>query len=271
MRRRRQARAGRAGRAVAASVVLHVGVALSLTLADGAEPPPRERIYAVDIVSPPANVAGERPTEALAAQETAPEPAPEPPAAAPPEPEPVPEPTPAPPPRPEPAPRREPPKEQPKAREPPKEQPKAREAPKEQPKAREAPPRTTPTTGTGTNRQPATGRDPQPSSPGGEGIRVRTPGDPCPVAGYCENVAVTVQRFFRPPAGSAGAVGEVCFRVLRDGAAADMRIASLRGGGPAFRLAMLEAVEAAGQRRAFGPLPRAFDPAVPWCVELSPS
>jgi outer membrane biosynthesis protein TonB len=247
---------------VAASLALHAAAVLWMTAATGAEPPPRERIYAVDIVSPPPNVAGERPTAALAAQQPAPEPEPEPV----PEP-PAPEPEPDPPPRPEPAPPREPPKEQPK------EQPKAREPAKEAPKQRETParPATTPTTGTGSERRPATGQNPQPTSPGGEGIRVRTPGDPCPVAGYCENVAVTVQRFFRPPAGSAGAVGEVCFRVLRDGAAADMRVAALRGGGPAFRLAMLEAVEAAGNRKAFGPLPAAFDPRVPWCVELSPS
>lgn len=263
-RRRRQG--SRFGAAVAASLVLHAGAVLWMTRVAGAEPEPRERIYAVDIVSPPPNVAGERPTTAVAAQQPAPadpEPVSEPPA---------PEPEPVPPPRPEPAPPRpEPRKEQPKQREPPKEQPKAREPAKEAPKQRETPPATTPATGAGKDARPATGRDPQPTSPGGEGIRVRTPGDPCPVAGYCENVAVTVQRFFRPPAGSAGAVGEVCFRVLRDGAAADMRVASMRGGNPAFRLAMLEAVEAAGNRKAFGALPAAFDPRVPWCVELSPS
>jgi outer membrane biosynthesis protein TonB len=235
---------------VAASVVLHAGVILSLTIYGGAEPPPRERIYQVDIVSAAPNVAGERPTEALVTRE------PEPPA---PEPQPAePEPAPAPP-VPQPAPAREPPRADPPARE----QPRA-PTPAQRPA-------TTPTTGSGARQQPAAGREPQPTSPGGEGIRVRTPGDPCPVAGYCENVALTVQRFFRPPPGSAGAVGEVCFRVLRDGGATGMRVASLRGGSPAFRMAMIEAVEAAGQQRAFGPLPSAFDPQVPWCVELSPS
>ena len=263
MPRRRASR--RFGAAVAGSLALHALAVLAMTMSRGAAPPPQERIYAVDIVSPPPNVAGERPTSALAEQQPAP---------AEPEPEPVPEPpAPEPDPVPEPAPPREPPKEQPKEREPPREQPKAREPEKAAPKQQAPParPATTPATGSGTEARPATGRTPQPSSPGGEGIRVRTPGDPCPVAGYCQNVAVTVQRFFRPPAGSAGAVGEVCFRVLRDGGAADMRVASLRGGSSAFRLAMLEAVEAAGQRKAFGPLPGAFDPQVPWCVELSPS
>jgi outer membrane biosynthesis protein TonB len=255
----RRRRGSRFGPAIVASIALHFAVALTLALQGGAEPPPRERVYAVDIVSPAPNVAGERPTEALAAQEPAPaEPEPPAPEPEPPVPEPAlprPEPTP---PRPEPT----PPRPTPPAT-PPREVPKTATPPQR--------PATTPTQGTGTRTEPATGRPPQPTSPGGEGIRVRTPGDPCPVAGYCENVALTVQRFFRPPAGSVGAVGEVCFRVQRDGGAADMRVASLRGGSAAFRLAMIEAVEAAGQRRAFGALPSAFDPQVPWCVELSPS
>ena len=262
---RRRARR-RFGAAVAGSLALHALAVLAMTLSRGAVPPPQERIYAVDIVSPPPNVAGERPTSALAEQqpapaEPAPEPVPEPPA---------PEPDPVPPPRPEPA----PPKEQPKQRESPKEQPKAREPAKEAPKQQTPParPATTPTTGTGTQAQPAAGRTPQPTSPGGEGVRVHTPGDPCPVAGYCENVSLTVNRFFRPPGGSAGATGEVCFRILRDGGVADIRVQGMRNGSPSFRLAMMEAAEAAGQRRAFGALPAAFDPQRwSWCVELSPS
>lgn len=237
---------------MATSLVLHAAAVVALVFVRGDAPaPPQERIYAVDIVSPPPNVAGERPTEALAPQEPAPaEPEPEPA-----EPEPVPEP--------------EPPREEPTAEPPPRPTP-PRERPKtERPAER---PSTTPAQGSGTTARPATGATPQPSSPGGEGVRVYSPGDPCPVAGYCENVVLTVRRFFRPPAGSASATGEICFRIQRDGSVAGMRVQGMRGGSAAFRVAMLEAAEAAGRRRAFGALPAAFDPERwNWCVELSPS
>jgi hypothetical protein len=91
------------------------------------------------------------------------------------------------------------------------------------------------------------------------------------VAGYCERVQTTVGRFFRPPPESTGARGEVCFRIQRDGSVTDIETQRVRGGGAAFRLAMMEAAEAAGSRRAFGTLPAAFDPQRwRWCVELSP-
>jgi hypothetical protein len=92
----------------------------------------------------------------------------------------------------------------------------------------------------------------------------------CPVAGYCERVVSEVGRFFRPPAGAADAAGEVCFRIQRDGSVTDIQAQRVRGGSAAFRLAMMEAVEDAGSRRVFGPLPDVFDPQrLRWCVELS--
>jgi hypothetical protein len=91
------------------------------------------------------------------------------------------------------------------------------------------------------------------------------------VQGYCDNVTRQVNRFFRPPPESAGATGEVCFRIQRDGSVTDIEARRVRGGGAAFRIAMSEAAEGAGNRRAFGTLPSAFDPARwRWCVELSP-
>jgi hypothetical protein len=139
---------------------------------------------------------------------------------------------------------------------------------------------TTGGTGTGTNRTrgdgtstaPATGPNAQPNAAGGEGINIHVEGEPCPVAGYCERVTLQVQRYFRPPPETAGARGEVCFRIQRDGSVTDIQTQRVRGGGGAgFRLAMMEAAEAAGSRRAFGALPGAFDPQRwRWCVELSP-
>jgi hypothetical protein len=109
---------------------------------------------------------------------------------------------------------------------------------------------------------------PQADSVSGDSVRR---GKPCPVAGYCEQVPRQVHRFFRAPPGSPGASGEVCFRIQRDGSVTDITTQNVRDGGAAFRLAMMEAVDAAGRRRAFGELPAEFDPQrLRWCVELSP-
>jgi hypothetical protein len=92
----------------------------------------------------------------------------------------------------------------------------------------------------------------------------------CEVQGYCENVTRQVRRFFHAPAESAGARGEVCFRIQRDGSVTDISTRHVENGGAVFRLAMLEAIEAARASRAFGNLPDAFDPARwRWCVELA--
>lgn len=299
--------------ALLASLALHAAIIGFAVVAEGSPPrPPKTKVYAVDIVSPPPNMAGEPMAEPPATQEPGPAATPEPqPAAAEPRP-PAPEPTP-PAPRPDPAPpKSEAPKEPAKAPEPRRtpEQPKSRPTPApEQPKQR---PATTPerpssstttnanrpssatnrpatnrpasgssaqsgtgsgsnrTQGTGTRTGPATGRNPDASSPGGEGLNIHVEGEPCPVAGYCENVTRQVNRFFRPPPESAGGRGEICFRIQRDGSVTDIQSRNVRGGA-AFRLAMMEAAEAAGSRRAFGTLPGAFDPARwRWCVELSP-
>jgi outer membrane biosynthesis protein TonB len=304
---------GRVRSALAVSLMVHASVVAFALLAGGSAPkPPKQKVYAVDIVSPPPNVAGEPPREALSNQEPGP-------AAAQPQPTPPAEPSPAEPdppaPNPEPAPPRdEAPKEPAKAPEPRRTPERPATPPAERPKSN-TPPRTTPqrpatpptsanrpaatpeknrptpnrpssgtsgqsgtgsgsnrTRGDGTSTAAATGSNPQAGSPGGEGLNIHVEGEPCPVAGYCENVTRQVNRFFRPPPESpADARGEVCFRIQRDGSVTEIPQARGVRGGAAFRIAMLEAVEAAGNRRAFGTLPSAFDPARwRWCVELSP-
>ncbi|HEU4886104.1 MAG TPA: hypothetical protein VFT45_27950 [Longimicrobium sp.] len=297
--------------ALVASLILHASVVgVGWGFGGSAPKPPKTKVYAVDIVSPPPNVAGEMQAEPPATQEPGPAAAAEPAETAP---EPAPEPAPTPPapqPDPEPAPpRTEAPKEPAKAPEPRRTPPAQRPAP-EQPKQR---PSTTPPTrpsppaastnrpassttrpatdrptsgsstqtgtgsgtnrtqGTGTRTGPATGRNPDANSPGGEGLNIHVEGEPCPVAGYCENVTRQVNRFFRPPPESTGGRGEVCFRIQRDGSVTDISTQRVRGSAT-FRIAMMESAEAAGSRRAFGTLPSAFDPARwRWCVELSPS
>jgi len=269
---------------VMASLLLHAAAVGGLAFVRP-EPvrPPLTKVYAVDIVSPPPNLAGAPPMEALSDQAPGPSAA-EPAAAAPAETPPAPEPEPEPPaPDPDPAPpEEEAPKEPAKAPEPRRTTPQrpAPEKEKDRPATRPSTgSSTTAGAGSGTNRTrgdgtstaPATGSNPQAGSAGGEGINIHVEGDPCPVAGYCERVTLQVQRYFRPPPGNAGARGEVCFRIQRDGSVTEIQAQRVRGGGAAFRLAMMEAAEAAGSRRAFGALPSAFDPQRwRWCVELSP-
>lgn len=127
------------------------------------------------------------------------------------------------------------------------------------------------TRGEGTRTGPATGRNPDANSPGGEGLTVRSAGARCPSPGYCENIVRQVRRFFRAPEGAEGGSGNVCFRILRDGTTAAISTERVRGGA-AFRLALMEAAEQAGTRRAFGALPSAFGAEeLPVCVDISPS
>jgi len=315
------------GIAVAGSLALHSILVALLLFSEGwmGDPPvrPKMRVYAVNIVSPPPNVAGEPPAEPPAPSSGPAASAPSPAPPAPPAPAPAPPPAPEPPaPEPKvtpPPPKATPPREQPKAPAPtprpeprPAERPKATEprpkATEPRPKAAE-PTRTTPrtpatttnrpasttnrpaadrpgtatrnerggtpegsggarSTGTGTRGQ-ATGRNPDPNSAGGEGLSLQQAGMECPSPGYCENVIRQVRRYFRRPEGASGSA-EVCFTIQRDGGADDIEVNRVRGGFP-FRLAVQEAVEQAGMRKAFGALPRAFNAAtLPVCVDISP-
>jgi hypothetical protein len=104
-----------------------------------------------------------------------------------------------------------------------------------------------------------------------DSVAVRVEDTPCAGTDYCDQVTRQVQRHFRAPPGNPDASGEVCFRIQRDGSVTDIETCRVSGGGAAFRLAMMEAVDAAASRRAFGPLPEPFDPQRwRWCVELSP-
>lgn len=276
MPRRRSS--GRLSRAFLVSLGLHAlvlgGVAWSL--ARTPVPLPMKSI-AVDIVSPPPNLAGEPPATAPATAEAAPEPEPEaaqPEAAA--ETPPQPEPELAPPaPKKEPAPVPEPKKPEPKKEAKPStpaKTPPAREAdrkakrPLETAKERAEKPADAKSA---RSSVPATGRQPDPSSPGGEGLRVRSPGATCPDPAYCNNIVRQVQRYFRRPPESRSDRADVCFRILKNGGTDDIEVARLRGS-LVFKLALMEAVEKAGQQRAFGALPREFGGSFNLCVSMEP-
>jgi hypothetical protein len=100
-------------------------------------------------------------------------------------------------------------------------------------------------------------------------LSIRTRGVACP-EGYCANVIRQVRRFFRAPEETAGSSGNVCFTLMRDGGVDDIEVERLRGPFQ-FRIALIEAVEQAGNRKAFGALPAGFDAeSLRLCVLMSP-
>ncbi|HEX2095396.1 MAG TPA: TonB family protein, partial [Longimicrobiaceae bacterium] len=104
---------------------------------------------------------------------------------------------------------------------------------------------------------PATGRNPDPDSPGGEGLSVRTEGAEFVDPAYLANIIRQLHRYFRPPPGARTDEAVVQFWINRDGTVSNITVARSRGSFQ-FRAAAMEAVEQAGIARAFGPLPRAY-------------
>lgn len=232
--------------ALLASFVGHAAATAVFWLATTrAEEMPAMRVYAVDIVSPPPQLEGE-PNPGGPGD---PEPVEEVPA----EPEPEPE---APPPQPEPAPpaRETPPEREPS---PPRQATRPEPEPEEDEEDEEEDPPARQGAGTGEEAGPSRGQQPDPSSSGGEDIDVHLRGVQCPSPAYCANIVRQLYRYFRPPTGASNDAVEVFFWINRDGSAAEMRVVR-SSGSYRFQLAALEAVEQAGNNRAFGALPRSF-------------
>lgn len=82
-----------------------------------------------------------------------------------------------------------------------------------------------------------------------EGLQARYPE-------YYENIIRTLYRFFRWNEASRPSV-EYFFYINRDGSVSDIRLIRTSGN-VAFNLEAMGAIEAAGERRAFGTLPRDF-------------
>jgi periplasmic protein TonB len=153
---------------------------------------------------------------------------------APPEPEPEPEPV-AEEPTPEPVvepPRPEPPPERP--REPP-------------PPERPTPPRQTPPPRTPPAAEP---------TPGAEGINIATEGRDFPFPEYLNNVVAQLYRYFRWTEGGTPRA-TIYFEITPDGSVRNIRMIR-PSGNIRFDFAVQGAVETAGNRGAFGPLPEAY-------------
>jgi periplasmic protein TonB len=221
------------GGAVLGSIALHATLVAAFWISGRqlAERMPEFRVYRVNIVSPPPQVQGD-PTPAV----QAPEPVPEvpPPAAEPPPPPPRIE-TPRPPPQQAPPQQQQPPPAETRSQT----QTPPREPPRETPPPRES--------------TPARGNNPQPVEVAGDGINVQMEGAEFPFPGYLENVISQIHRHFRW-SGAPNLEAQVHFYILTDGSVGGIRVIR-PSGNVRFDLEATSAVEQAGRRGAFGPLP----------------
>jgi protein TonB len=132
------------------------------------------------------------------------------------------------------------------------------EEPKPEPKPAEAkpPPETKPAPANPAPR-PATGAQPKPNATQrGSGLNIRIDGDLFPFPGYLEGIAEQIGRYFRWT-GDSGLKAEIYFEIMRDGSVQGIRILS-GSGNAAFNFEAMGAIEQAGNRRAFGPLPDGY-------------
>ena len=116
------------------------------------------------------------------------------------------------------------------------------------PEKREPAPRTQSTNTPAPGETPGTGND---------AVTVKTPGLTFPFPGYLENIHNQIyRRWERPLSGALHA--EVTFLIMRDGSVRDVRFSS-SSGNFSFDLSAQGAIEAAGNSKAFGPLPDGFE------------
>lgn len=106
--------------------------------------------------------------------------------------------------------------------------------------------------------EPTRGAAPKPDSPGGEGINVEIEGRDFPYPDYLNNIILQLNRYFRW-SGNPSLKGTVAFSIERDGSVTRGSIRVIdKSGDFNFDLEMMSAVEQAGNRRAFGPLPEGW-------------
>jgi periplasmic protein TonB len=104
---------------------------------------------------------------------------------------------------------------------------------------------------------PARGWKPHPDAAvGGSGINVQMQGEEFPYPGYLENIILQISRFFRW-SGSPDLVAEAYFVINRDGSVSDIQV-TRSSGSVAFDITVRGAIEVAGNRHAFGRLPKGF-------------
>jgi hypothetical protein len=104
--------------------------------------------------------------------------------------------------------------------------------------------------------EPVQGPNAKADSPGGQNIDVNIEGLQFPYPEYLENIILQLNRHFRW-SGSPNLQNTIIFFINRDGSVEGIRV--LTGSGDFnFDLQVMSAVEQAGRRGAFGPLPEGF-------------
>jgi outer membrane biosynthesis protein TonB len=98
---------------------------------------------------------------------------------------------------------------------------------------------------------------PEQAAEGRVDMPVRLEGAPFPYPEYLENIILQIKRHWRPPTSRGRMRAELAFTIQRDGSVADLAWVR-RSGDPAFDLEARGAIEAAGRRGAFGPLPEDY-------------
>jgi len=152
---------------------------------------------------------------------------------------------PTPPPEEKPAPVKPTPPKPTKAPAPPK--PKTPPPPTEEKK--EPPPKTT---------SPATPAPGETPSTGSDVATIKTPGLAFPYPEYLRNIVTQIYQRWDRASANQRSFAEISFLILRDGSVRDIHFVT-RSGSFAFDLNAQGAVEAAGNTRAFGPLPDGWD------------
>lgn len=110
---------------------------------------------------------------------------------------------------------------------------------------------------------------PEDADAGGEGLNINTEGREFPYPEYLNNVIIQVHRYFRWNDGGQPR-GVVYFEIMRDGSVRNIRMVR-PSGNLRFDFAVQGAVETAGNRNAFGPLPDGFvAPTLPVQLEVEP-
>ena len=107
---------------------------------------------------------------------------------------------------------------------------------------------------TASTEKPNPGETP---STGTHVANVETPGAVFPFPEYLERIVNEIYRRWQRPAGSNALQAQIQFTILRDGTVKEIRVVS-RSRSYSFDLGAQGAIEAAGNAKAFGPLPEGF-------------
>jgi periplasmic protein TonB len=114
---------------------------------------------------------------------------------------------------------------------------------------REPPPKTSAPVAPAPGEAPSTGTDI---------ATIKTPGLQFPFPEYLRNIVTQVYRNWDREAARQNSFAEISFLILRDGTVRDIRFVT-RSGSFSFDLGAQGAIEAAGNVKAFGPLPDGWD------------